>query len=172
MNGSPNFAPSYVRGALKIVGGKNSLRSDTLSGSYALDTSVIIEMLVSSTLGRYLTDALIADSAQAYTSEVNLAEAEYVLCRKLGSEASKTKLDNLRKSNYAVVADTEQVSGIAAQIKCERRISFADCYSLPTSKVTASKALFAFREKELMREIRRDSAGVEVIFLEDLAEKT
>ena len=78
----------------------------------------------------------------------------------------------MRASNYFVVADTEQVSRIAAQIKCERKLSLADCYSLATSKATTSKVLFAFREKELVDEIKRDAGEIEVIFLEDILEKT
>ena len=110
------------------------MKNDTVSESYALDTSVIIEMLVSSSLGEWFMNALIADSAQAYTSDVNLAEAEYVLCRKLGPEESRSKVDNLRNSNYVIAANSEQVSRIAAQIKCKRAISFADCFCLATGE--------------------------------------
>jgi predicted nucleic acid-binding protein len=165
---SRNFGLSYNGGELKTVTGKKSLRDDTLSGSLSLDTSVIIELLPSSQLGRAVMEALIADSVEAHTSEVNLAEAEYVLCRRLGHDTSKSKVNNLRNSGYAVAADTEQVSRIAAQIKCKRALSLADCYTLATAKATASKALFAFREKDLDREMKRHPYEVEVIFLEDL----
>lgn len=128
-------------------------------------------MLLSSDLGKVVTEALITDSVEAHTSEVNLAEAEYVLCRRVGHEASKSKVDNLRNSNYAPVTDSEQVSRIAAQIKCKWTVSLADCYALATAKATASRALFAFREKELEREMKRQPYEVEVIFLEDLVRK-
>jgi len=144
------------------------LKDDTLSGYLALDSSVIIEMLLSSELGKAVTEALIADQAEGYTSEVNLAEAEYVLCRRLGPEKSKSKVDKLRNSNYTLVPDTEQVSRIAAQIKCKQALSLPDCYTLATAKITASKALFAFRERELEREMKRQPYDVEVIFLQDL----
>jgi len=144
------------------------LKNDTVNGSYALDTSVIIEMLVASSLGKWVMNALIADSAQAYTSDVNLSEAEYVLCRKLGPEESRSKIDNLKNSNYVTVANSEQVSRIAAQIKCKRPISLADCFCLATGEATASRPLFAFREKELEREIKRHNGDLKVTFLEDL----
>lgn len=144
------------------------MKKDTLSASYALDTSVLIEMLTSSPLGNRLMNSLIAYSTRAYTSEVNLAEAEYVLCRRLGYEAAKAKMDKLRKSNFLLIADTEQTSRIAARIKCQRSLSLADCYSIATSKATESKALFAFREQELTREIGRKPEDIEVSFLEDL----
>jgi predicted nucleic acid-binding protein len=147
------------------------LKSDTLSGWLALDTSVIIEMLLSSDLGRTVEEALIADSAEGHSSEVNLAEAEYILCRKLGWQLAKSKLDGLRNSNYVLTVDTEQASRIAAEIKCSRALALADCYTLATAKVTGSKALFAFRERELDREMKKRPCDVEVIFLEDLMKK-
>jgi len=81
---SENFGQSCEGGEPKTAGGKKKLKDDTLSGYLALDTSVIIEMPLSSELGKAVTEALIADQAEGYTSEVNLAEAEYVLCRRLG----------------------------------------------------------------------------------------
>ena len=92
------------------------MNSDILSGWLALDTSVIIEMLLSSDLGKTVEEALIADSAEGHSSEVNLAEAEYILCRKLGPEIAKSKLGGLRNSNYVLAVDTEEASRIAAQI--------------------------------------------------------
>ena len=54
------------------------------------------------------------------------AEALCVLCRKLGWETAESKLHNLRQSNYVSVADTERMSRIAAQIKCERGLAIGD----------------------------------------------
>lgn len=127
-------------------------------------------MLVSSRLGEIVVDALTSDSAQAYASEINLTEAEYVLCRKLGVEAAKSKVESLRNSNYLLVADTERVSRVAAEIKCARALSLADCYTIATAKVTGSKALFAFRERDLQREMKKRAYDVELTFLEDFAE--
>jgi hypothetical protein len=153
---------------LRITGVRKRLKNSTVNASYALDTSVIIEMLVSSSLGGWVMNALISDSVQAYTSDVNLAEAEYVLCRKLGPEESRSKIDDLKNSNYLTVANSEQVSRIAAQIKCKRAISLSDCFCLATAEATASKPLFAFREKELEREMKKRNGELRVVFLEDL----
>lgn len=147
---------------------KRILNVDTVSGKIALDSSVIIEMLISSPQGEAVTGALISESAEAYSSEVNLAEAEYVLCRKLGVETARSKINLLRRSNYITITDTESVSRIAAEIKCERALAIGDCYTLATAKLTGSKAIFAFREVELQREVTRRPCKVEVIFLEDL----
>jgi predicted nucleic acid-binding protein len=147
------------------------LKDGTLSGWLALDGSAIIEMLLSSDLGSAVEEALIADSAEGHSSEVNLAEAEYVLCRKVGAKTAKSKLDNLRDSNYVLIVDTEQASRIAAEIKCGRALALADCYTLATAKLTGSKAVFAFRETELEREMKRRPYDVELVFLEDLIKK-
>ena len=152
----------------KIVSERMSLNNDILNGDLALDTGVIVEMLLSSDIGGMVTKALVAESAQAHSSEVNLAEALYVLCRKLGWETAESKLHNLRQSNYVSVADTEHVSRIAAQIKCERALALGDCFTFATAKATSSRALFASREKELLREMKRRSFDVQITFLEEL----
>jgi predicted nucleic acid-binding protein len=124
-------------------------------------------MLVSSSLGKTVAEGLLADSVEAHTSEINLAEVEYVLCRKLGHTTAKAKVDALRNSNYALIVDTEQASRLAAKIKCGRTLALPDCYTLATAELTGSKALFAFREVELERETKRQPLSVELVFLED-----
>jgi len=54
----------------------------------------------------------------------------------------------------------------AAEIKCERALALGDCYTLANAKVTASIALFAFREEDLDREIKRKPFDVDVEFVE------
>ncbi len=170
--GAPKaLGKSFGRAGPKTVGESASLSDDILSGGFALDTSVIIEMLLSSNLGKVVSEALVAEAIDAYSSEVNLAEAEYILCRKFGWETARSKVDNLRNSNFVFVPDTEKISRIAARIKCERALALADCYTLATAKAMSSKALFAFREEELQREMKRQPYDVQLIFLEDLPKK-
>jgi predicted nucleic acid-binding protein len=148
------------------------LSAGILSGSLALDTGVIIEMLSSSEMGKLVTEAVATESIEPHSSEVNLAEAEYILCRKLGAETAKSKLDDLRDSNYVLIADTERVSRIAAEVKCSRTIALANCYTLATAKLTRCKALFAYHETELEREMKKRPYNLELTFLEDLMKKT
>jgi len=139
-----------------------------LSGSFSLDSGVLIEILASTSSGQHIVQGLLSDSITAYTSYLNLSEAEYILCRKLGAELSRTKVDNLLRSNYITVVDMERLHVLAAQIKCERALALADCYSLATAKITNSRALFAFKEEELAREIQRKPFETQISFLEDV----
>ena len=145
------------------------MNGDSVSRRFALDSSVIIEMLLASDLSKEFVGALTSELVEGKTSEVNLAEAEYILCRKLGAETAREKISNLRDSNYVMVVDTEQASRIAARIKCSRALALADCYTLATAKLAGLKALFAFREAELVHEIEKRPLDVEVVFLEDLS---
>jgi len=147
------------------------LKSNMPSGSFSLDSSVLLEMLAGTSSGQLMVQGLLADSIITYTSYLNLSEAEYVLCRKIGREHSRSKVESLLRSNYITLIEMERVHALAAQIKCERALALADCYSLATAEVAKSKALFAFREEELTKEMNRKPFKVEIYFLEDMAAK-
>ncbi len=125
-------------------------------------------MMLGTPLGEVVRDALLSDSPEMHTSEVNLAEAGYVLCRKLGEDKAASKLDKLRNSNYILIADMEAVSRLAAKIKCTHSVSLVDCFTLATAKITGSKALFVRREADLEREMKKRPFEVELIFLEEM----
>ena len=136
--------------------------------SYSLDSGVLIEMLLDTPLGHAISESLLSDSPIiTYSSHFNLTEVEYILCRRLGRELARSKVDNLVRSKYIILTDVESLCATAAEIKCERALALGDCYTLANAKVTASTALFAFREKELEREIKRQPFDVDVEFLED-----
>lgn len=143
------------------------MKPDTLSGGFSLDSSVLLEMLTATPSGQLIVQGLLAGSITAYTSYLNLTEAEYVLCRKIGREQSRSKVASLIRSNFITLIEMEKVHALAAQIKCERALALGDCYSLATAQVVGSKALFAFREEELVKEIGRAQLPVEIGFLED-----
>jgi len=136
--------------------------------SYSLDSGVLIEMLLDTPLGHTISESLLSDSQIiAYSSHFNLTEVEYILCRRLGRDLARSKVDNLVRSNYIILTGAENLCATAAQIKCERALALGDCYTLANAKVTASTALFAFREEDLSREIKRKPFDVDIEFLED-----
>ncbi len=129
----------------------------------------MIEMLSGTPRGRIVVDALASDKIIAYTSNVSISEAGYVLCRRLGLDVATSKVRSLLGSNYVSLIQTDRLNELVAEIKCARALALADCYCLATAKETRSKALFAFREEELQREISRKLFDVEITFLEDIA---
>jgi predicted nucleic acid-binding protein len=57
-----------------------------LEGNLVFDSSVILELLYSTSSGVKLKEALKAEKVEGNISEIAVAEISYVLCRKLGSK--------------------------------------------------------------------------------------
>jgi len=53
-------------------------------------------------------------------------------------------------------------------IKCRRAISLADCYVIALSEKIKGCAILAKKEKELIKEMKRKSFEIPIIFLGDL----
>lgn len=59
----------------------------------------------------------------------------------------------------------------AASIKCRRSVAFPDCFALAMGETMRSPVLFASREAELLKEIKKEPFKIEIIFLDELARK-
>jgi len=128
---------------------------------------VLIELVYSTPAGYRLREKLKQGLVEAFTTELNIAELRYVLCRKLGLKESKVKVEKLLASGYIAVEDLSALIVEASELKCQRAISLADCFCLELARKTASKVLFARREKDLVNEMKKKSFEVEILFLED-----
>jgi predicted nucleic acid-binding protein len=130
-----------------------------------LDSSVLVEMLDGSETGRMVSARLEEGKVSAYTSYVNIAEAGYILCRKIGHERALTAVKALLDSRVVEVEEDTEIHILAARLKCERAISLADCYTFAVSELTENRPLFLAREKELELEMQRKPFRHEPIFL-------
>ena len=140
----------------------------SITGTLAIDTGVIIELLLQSEVGVAIRNALLDEIIDAHTTEIAITETKYILCRKLGWKESCKKVEKLLASGYINVYRTDQLIDLAAKYKCERSISLADCFILALAKKLGCKALFARREQELVKEMEKKEFDVEIVFLEDL----
>jgi predicted nucleic acid-binding protein len=104
---------------------------------------------------------------EAHTTELAITELRYVLCRKLGWQQSKERVNKLLASGYFKVEDTSQLINEAAKIKCQRTISLPDCFILALAHKIAGSALFARQEQELVDEMGKKSFGITLLFLEE-----
>jgi len=138
-----------------------------LNGKLALDTSALIELLYSTPAGAVLREKLKQGQIEAFTTELNIAELRYVLCRKLGLKEAGVRVETLLASGYIIVEDFSALIADASELKCKRAISLADCFCLALAQKTSSKALFATREKDLTNEMQKTPFETEIIFLED-----
>jgi hypothetical protein len=141
---------------------------EEFEGAYSFDSSILLEMLAGTEVGNMIANLLVEGKVDAHTSYVNLGEAEYVICRKVGHEIAKNKVQNLIESNFVDIVPTEQLLHLASAIKCERSIAFADCFCIAAAEATNSRALFVSREKEIVRELRKQQFKVKVSFLDEL----
>jgi predicted nucleic acid-binding protein len=118
-------------------------------------------------LGVWFKDLLKSGTVEAYVTELAVAELRYVVCRSHGWAVSKQRADEMLASGYIHVEDASFLVEDAARLKCERALSLADCFCLALARRFACKALFARREDELVKEMRKEPLGVDVVFLEE-----
>ena len=138
-----------------------------LRGAYALDTSTLIELVYGTIGGKRLSDAILNEVIDAVTHELAIAELRYVLCRSLGKEEAKVRVEKLLASGYFLVEDISKLIETAADYKCERAISLPDCFTLSLGREGSLPVLFAGRERELAAEMERRPFGLDILFLED-----
>lgn len=138
-----------------------------LVGSLAFDTSVILELLYSTPHGSKLKEALKTETVHGNISEISVAEVKYILCRRLGGEEAHVRVKNLLDSGYVFTHEDSELIEHAAEYKCKRSLSLADCFTLALAKKIDVPALFAKKEAELMREISNKPFDIEILFLED-----
>lgn len=125
-------------------------------------------MLAGTDIGEIIENLLIEGRLEAYSSYVNVTEAEYIICRKIGHELARMKVQNLIDSNFIEFIEVEPLIHIASRIKCDRSIALADCFCIAVAETTTSTALFRFKEKELTKEMKKKPFEVQTRFLEDL----
>lgn len=138
-----------------------------LKGAYATDTSTLIELVYGTPVGEKLRDAMLDEAIEVITHELAITELRYVLCRKIGKEKGKARVEKLLASGYLLVEDISELIETAADYKCERAISLPDCFTLSLGKERSLQVLFAGREKELAAEMESKPFNVEILFLED-----
>lgn len=138
-----------------------------LSGRLAVDTSVLVELVSGMPLGILFKDLLKNGVVEAFVSEMAIAELRYIICRKHGWAVSMERVDDLLKSGYLHVEETSFLIEDAARLKCERALSLADCFCLALARRFACKALFAKKEDDLLKEMRKKPFDIEILFLED-----
>ena len=137
----------------------------SLKGNLALDSSVLVEIFSDSELGNSVFTRLQDESVVSYISRLNLAEASYVICRKVGHEKARAAAKDLLDSGFLRLEEDIRVHTIASEMKCERAISLVDCYTFAVAEVTGSVPVFAQREIELTREITKRPFKTPPVFL-------
>lgn len=137
-----------------------------LVGNIVFDTGPVLELLYSTVRGAKIKAALTAEELRGNISDITVAELRYVLCRKLGHEESRTKINSLLESRYLAVHEASKLVETAAEYKCRRNLSLADCFALALAKTIGAPVLFAKKEEDLVREMSKEPLDVEIRFLQ------
>jgi hypothetical protein len=79
-----------------------------------------------------------------------------------------TKISQMIGSNMIQTVGSTELAIKTGRMKCERAISLADCSCLATAKEMNAYPVFATREIQLGREMKRKPFEVDPIFLQDI----
>jgi len=141
--------------------------SSELSGNIVFDTGPLLEIVSGSGFGAYAKGLLQSGAVRAFTNELNLGELRYLICRKAGEQESEEAVKNLTESGYFTVSSVGEFISQAANMKCSRSLAFPDCFALSIGELLKIPVLFATRESELLKEIKKKAFKTEILFLDD-----
>jgi len=144
------------------------LSEDTLSGKISLDGSVLIELLSSTETSTRLREAIEEDLVNPYTTFQSLTEAEYILCRGMGREKAREKVEAFIESRAVELVHASELVHEAARLKCARAIALTDCFTIALAEKLDGTAVFARLEDDLSREMKRKPFSTKLAFLERL----
>lgn len=113
------------------------------------DTSVLVEIALATEDGKQLIDEIVGGNITPYTTTLNLTETLYILCRLLGLEEARKRINLMVGSGYFEIVSSDYVSLEAAECKCLFPITIVDCHALALSRKTRKPSLFYGLEKEV-----------------------
>jgi uncharacterized protein len=123
--------------------------------SLVLDTGVLVELAVDSPKSAEIRNWILEGEIQPVTGELNVLELSYLLCRRVGRENAQSAVSFLRKSTQFKILPSSSFLDLAADMKCDRRISLVDCVTISMAESLGIPVLFAGREKEIELEIKK-----------------
>jgi hypothetical protein len=82
-------------------------------------------------------------------------------------EQAQSRVSDLLSSGYLEVQETSALIKEASTIKCQRKISLPDCFTLALADHMKIPALFSSRETEITKEVEKDPFNIEIKYLED-----
>ena len=141
------------------------------SGSIAFDTGALLEIVSGSESGAYAKRLLESGAVKGYANEMNFGELRYIICRESKSEQkSEEAVTLLKESGYFTISKVEEFMNQAAGIKCVRALAFPDCFAISIGESLKIPVLFATRETELVKEMKRNDFRTNLFFLDELAD--
>jgi predicted nucleic acid-binding protein len=135
----------------------------------SIDSSVILSYYLGEELGEKAKILLFQKLELKFYITLNgLTEIFYILCRTLGFQTAKNKLDTLINTNILQIESSTELISFAGSYKCTRAISLSDSFVIGLAKFIKGAAIFVKKEAELDREINKAPFDVQLFFLKDL----
>ncbi|MBC7113656.1 MAG: type II toxin-antitoxin system VapC family toxin [Candidatus Methanomethyliales bacterium] len=122
---------------------------------YVVDAGVLFLFFIDDERVKPYFDEVIRGEAQAFISDVNLAEYYYKTCEKLGKEVADLRYHQIRGSDLEIVATDEELTWKAGEKKCKHRgrLSLADCFCLALAELKKATALTTDSELAKVKEV-------------------
>jgi predicted nucleic acid-binding protein len=122
---------------------------------YVIDAGVLFLHFIDDERVRSHFDEVAEGKAQAFISDVNLAEYYYKTCEKLGREIADLRYHQVRGSSVEPIATDEELTWKAGEKKCKYRgrLSLADCFSLALSELKKATLLTTDSELAKVKEV-------------------
>ncbi len=137
--------------------------------SVIVDTSVLIEVLENSALGKVFREKILKNPANKIfiISPLAVTELLYIYCRKNGFTRAQEQVNDLLRD--FVISNEEDIREDASQIKCNRGLSLADCYAIAIAKQENAPVYFK-SEEELEEESKKNPFLEKINFIDDLGD--
>ncbi len=137
--------------------------------SVIVDTSVLIEVLENSALGKVFREKILKNPANKIfiISPLAVTELLYIYGRKNMFTRAQAQVNDLLRD--FVISNEEDIREDAAQIKCNRGLSLADCYAIAIAKQENAPVYFK-REEELEEESKKNPFLEKIYFIDDLGD--
>jgi predicted nucleic acid-binding protein len=139
--------------------------SQELSGNTVFDTSVLLELAAGSPAAEELKESIMEGRVVPFTGELNISELDYIICRRKGRKEADKSVGLLRRASQFRIVPASEFLEAAARIKCERSISLVDSVMVAMGEELGVPVLFATREKEIDKEMRKTPFRTELRFL-------
>lgn len=82
-----------------------------------------------------------------------------------GSREGSVRREGPDRLRVIRVEEDLRIHEMAAEIKCERAISFVDCYTFAVAEATGSRPVFASEEAEIAKEMKKNTFQSPPVFL-------
>jgi predicted nucleic acid-binding protein len=144
-----------------------SEKKKSQNNSIVVDTSVLIEYLENTNLGKKFFTKILSNPQihKYYIAPIVDIELKYILCRRKGYDNALKIITQFLK-DFTFYTE-ENLRDEVAYLKCNFSVSLADCYGLAVAKLLAIP-FYMKKEEEIEKLFDKLSTIISIKFIDDL----